>query len=132
MSAHIDLITRTEFGRRFKLGKTRMKKLLAEGLPTKAGKIPTKEAAAWLKANLDPVRRDHWNGNGANTSLNELRRQREALRIEVGRLELDKAKGDIVDRTTVRKFIAGPRKWNARNGWHGYRPHRPASLLRSA
>ena len=107
MSTRTDLITRTEFGRRFKLGKTRMKKLLAEGLPTKAGKIPTKEASAWLKANLDPARRDHWNGNGADASLNELRRQREALKIDVGRLELKKAMGEVVDRAAVRKFIAG-------------------------
>ena len=116
MSTRTDPITRTEFGQRFKLGKTRMKKLLAEGLPTKDGKIPTKEASAWLKANLDPARRDHWNGNGVDTSLNELRRQREALKIEVGRLELEKAKGDIVDRATVREFIAG-RAQMERDAW---------------
>jgi hypothetical protein len=109
-----------------------MKKLLAEGLPTKDGKIPTKEASAWLKANLDPARRDHWNGNGVDTSLNELRRQREALKIEVGRLELEKAKGDIVDRATVREFIAG-RAQMERDAWTAWvSADRPASPLRSA
>jgi hypothetical protein len=107
MSARGDLISQREFGRRHHLSQTRVRALVAAGLPLKNGKVQAARATAWLQTNVDPARRDHWNGNGADASLNELRRQREALKIEVGRLELEKAKGDIVDRAAVRKFIAG-------------------------
>ena len=106
MSAHSDLISQREFGRRHHLSQTRVRALVVAGLPLKNGKVRAASASAWLKTNVDPARRDHWNGNGADTSLNELRRQREALKIEVGRLELEKAKGEIVDRAAVRKYIA--------------------------
>jgi hypothetical protein len=103
MSAHADLITQAEFGRRHRLSRTRMKRLVAEGLPVTDGKVPVKRATKWLRENVDASRKDHWNGDGA--SLNELRRQREAIKIDAGRLELAKASGAVIERSVVRKFL---------------------------
>ena len=104
MRARTDLITKAEFGRRFHIGRTRLKRLVAEGLPTKDGKVPVARAEAWFAANVDPARRNHWNGSDA--SLNEQRRQREALKIDAGRLSLKRASGEVIERATVKRFIA--------------------------
>lgn len=98
-------VTQTEFARRHGFGRTRMKKLIAEGLPIEGGKVPVKAATAWLKANVDPARRNHWNGGDGTASLNELRRQREAQKLEAGRLELQRAAGQVIERSVVLRFI---------------------------
>jgi hypothetical protein len=118
MSAQQQLVTKAEFGRRHHLGRTRMKRLLAEGLPTKNGKLPLAAATAWLKANVDSARKNHWHGNG-DASLNELRRQREALKIDAGRLALRRASGEVVERTAVRQFLVD-RARTERDDWIGW------------
>ena len=107
MSSRNELISKAEFGRRLHISTTRMKKLVADGLPLQSGKVPVARATAWVEGNIDPRRRNHWNGggNGNGASLNELRRQREVLRIETDRLTLQKASNEVVERAVVRAFL---------------------------
>ena len=56
-----------------------------------------------------PPRRNHWNGGDGTASLNELRRQREAQKLEAGRLELQRAAGQVIERSVVLRFIADRR-----------------------
>ena len=119
MSAQSDLISQAEFCRRHRIGRTRLKKLLAEGLPRRGKKIPAARAAAWLAENLDHERKDHWsNGGDADgaASLNELRRQREMLKIDVSRLALARASGEVLERVAVQRFISA-RARTERDAW---------------
>ncbi|MGC2409005.1 MAG: hypothetical protein WA441_03120 [Methyloceanibacter sp.] len=98
MRAKNALITQTEFGRRANLSPSRFRQLKAEGLPLVGKRVDYEKAIAWIEANVDPVRKDNWQG----ASLNDLRRQREEVRVETSKLELAKARGELVERATVR------------------------------
>lgn len=120
MSARQQFITKAEFGRRHHLGRTRLKRLVAEGLPIKDGKVQLEAATAWLKANVDSARKNHWqHGNGGDASLNELRRQREALKIDAGRLALRRVSGEVVERAAVRRFLVDRARME-RDDWIGW------------
>ncbi len=97
-----ELITRAEFGRRVKLSRRRLETLAKQGLPTIDGKVPFHVAKAWLADNVDPARKDHWHGG----SLNDLRREREKIKVDAGRLELARARGELIERAAVRRFLA--------------------------
>jgi hypothetical protein len=97
-----ELVSKAEFGRRRGLGRTRLKQLVADGLPVERGKVPVGKAGAWLDANVDPARQNNWNGG----SLNDLRRQRESIKVDAGRLDLARARGELVERASVRKFLS--------------------------
>ena len=74
---------------------------------------------AWLAENLDHERKDHWsNGGDADgaASLNELRRQREMLKIDVSRLALARASGEVLERVAVQRFISA-RARTERDAW---------------
>jgi hypothetical protein len=75
--------------------------LVREGLPLHRKKVDFAEASAWLEANVDPARKNGWQG----ASLNDLRRQREEVRVETSKLELAKARGELVEREAVKKFL---------------------------
>lgn len=96
------LISQTEFLRRAGFSRSRFKVLVAEGLPLHDGKIDFTEANAWVAANIDPARRNGWQG----ASLNDLRREREEIRVETSKFELAKARGELVERKAVKKFLA--------------------------
>jgi hypothetical protein len=96
------LISQAEFLRRAKLSRSRFKVLVGEGLPMHGKKVDFDEASAWLEANVDPVRKNGWQG----TSLNDLRRQREEVRTETSKLELAKARDELVERTAVKRFLS--------------------------
>lgn len=95
------LLSQTDFARRQKLSLVRIKKLIAEGMPLKAGKVPVAAAEAWLSANVDQGRQNNWGDLG----LNELRRQRETIKIVQGRLALAKSRGELVEQVEVTKFL---------------------------
>jgi len=82
--------------------------LAKQGLPSEQGKIPVRKARAWIAANLDSARKDHWGGTGgaAPKSLNDFRRERERQKVQAGELDLAKARGELVARAEVRKFLA--------------------------
>jgi hypothetical protein len=91
---HKELISKAEFARRAGLSRARVDRLVADGLPLEDGKVAQAKALAWIEANIDPVRKDNWQ----NGSLNDLRRERERVKIEQQKLELAKARGELVER----------------------------------
>jgi hypothetical protein len=87
-------------------------------------------SAALRQANVDSARKNHWDGNG-DASLNELRRQREVLKIDAGRLALRRASGEVVERAAVRQFLAerAHMERDDRISWASAAAARPAAAL---
>jgi hypothetical protein len=56
----------------------------------------------WIEANVDQARKHQWQ----SPSLNDLRRRREELKIECQQIELEKARGELVEREAVKRFIS--------------------------
>ena len=102
MSAKTELVTQTEFARRAGLSSSRFRQLKAEGLPLVGKRVDYEKAVSWMQANVDPTRKDNWQ----NASLNDLRRERERVKIDQQKLELEKARGELVERKAVKKFLA--------------------------
>jgi hypothetical protein len=102
MGAKSKLITQTEFQRRTGLSSSRFRQLKADGLPLVRKRVDYEKALAWIEGNVDPARKDNWQ----NGSLNDLRRERERMKIEQQKLELAKARGELVERKAVKKFLA--------------------------
>jgi hypothetical protein len=102
MRAKNMLISQAEFLRRAKLSRSRFKVLVSEGLPVQGKKIDFAKASAWLEANVDPVRKNGWQ----DPSLNDLRRKREEVRFETSKLKLAKARGELVERVAVKRFLS--------------------------
>jgi hypothetical protein len=96
-----EVISQTSFMRRTGLGRSRLQKLIREGLPQRDGKILLSEALAYLEGAVDPRRQE----SAGDTSLNELRKQREQIRIEESWLEVDR-KGELVEKALVKRFIS--------------------------
>ena len=101
MHAENALITQTEFQRRVGLSPSRFRQLKAEGFPLMGKRVDYEKAMAWMEANVDPARKGNWQDG----SLNDLRRERERMKIEQGKLELAKARGELVERREVKKFL---------------------------
>jgi hypothetical protein len=87
--------------RRRPIRRCSFKVLVRDGLPLHGKKVDFDEASAWVEANVDSARKNGWQG----TSLNDLRRQREEVRIETSKLELAKARGELVERVAVKRFL---------------------------
>ena len=129
----VEFVSKAEFYRKAGISRSRCETLVEAGLPLgKTGKVPLKRALAWVEANVDASRRSHWQGDGRPKtapdraqfsqkqadppSLNDFRRQREAQKVEAGALELAKARGELVARVDVRKFLADRARME-RDGW---------------
>lgn len=95
-------ITQAEFQRRAGLSPSRFRQLKADGLPLVGKRVNYEKAVGWMQANVDPARKDNW----LNGSLNDLRRERERVKIEQQKLELATARGELVERKAVKKFLA--------------------------
>jgi hypothetical protein len=102
MSAKNELITQTEFQRRSGLTASRLRQLKAEGFPLVGKRVDYEKAMAWVEANVDRARKRQWQ----SPSLNDLRRRREQLKIEAQQIELEKARGELVEREAVKRFIS--------------------------
>ena len=98
-----DLISKAELGRRVGLSRARIDRLVADGLPLHDGRIDYPEAAAWIADHVDPIRQEAAKGTA---SLNELRREREAVKVETSRLELARIRGELIDKKLVKRFIS--------------------------
>ena len=95
------LIAQTEFQRRAGLSPSRFRQLKTDGLPLVDKRVDYEKAVGWIEANVDQARKDNWQDG----SLNDLRRERERMKIEQGKLELAKARGELVERKAVSKFL---------------------------
>jgi len=102
MSAKNALITQTEFRRRAGMTASRLRQLKTEGFPLVGKRIDYDKAMAWVEANVDQARKHQWQ----SPSLNDLRRRREELKIESQQIELEKARGELVEREAVKRFIS--------------------------
>ncbi|MGH6864876.1 MAG: hypothetical protein ACREDO_01540 [Methyloceanibacter sp.] len=102
MLANTGLITQAEFLHRAGLRASRFRQLKAEGLPLVGKRVDYEQAVVWMKANLDQARKDNWQ----NGSLNDLRRERARVKIDQQKLELAKARGELIERKAVKKFLA--------------------------
>jgi len=112
MSAKNALVTQTEFQRRAGLTASRLRQLKAEGLPLAGKRVDYEKAMAWVEANVDQARKHQWQ----SPSLNNLRRRREELKIEAQQIELQKARGELVEREMVKRFISERRR-TERDSW---------------
>lgn len=90
------------------LSRGRVRTLLRSGLPKRSAA----EIKKWIKANIDPKRKNHWgkgksgSSNGVNGhSLVDARRENEQVKVEIGKLELAKRRGELIQRAKVQKFI---------------------------
>jgi hypothetical protein len=101
MRAENALMTQAEFQRRTGLSPSRFRQLKADGLPLEGKRVDYDKAVSWMQANVDPTRKDNWQ----NGSLNDLRRERERVKIEQEKLELAKARGELVERKRVERFL---------------------------
>jgi hypothetical protein len=101
-----ECLSRAAFGRLVKLGDARVRRLIADGMPVDAGKIPVAKAQAWMAAHVDTSWRNGWQGAKESESLNDFRRQREAQKVQQGEIEIAKARGELVERAAVKKFVA--------------------------
>jgi hypothetical protein len=126
MSAKNALITQTKFQRRAGLSASRFRQLKAEGLPLVGKRVDYDQAVAWMQANVDPTRKDNWQ----NGSLNDLRRERERVKIEQEKLELAKARGEVVECKAVKRFLA-ERARMERDSWLAWASAASARLAAS-
>ena len=101
-----EYLSRAAFGRLVKLGDARVRRLIADGMPVDGGKIPVAKAQAWMAAHVDTSRRNGWQGAKEGESLNDFRRKREAQKVAAGEIELAKARGELVEKAAVKKFLA--------------------------
>jgi hypothetical protein len=101
-----ECLSRAAFGRLVKLADARVRRLIADGMPAEGTKIPVAKAQAWMAAHVDTSRRNAWQGAKEGESLNDFRRQREAQKVQQGEIEIAKARGELVERAAVKKFIA--------------------------
>jgi hypothetical protein len=97
MSAKNELISQTEFQRRTGLTASRLRQLKAEGFPLVGKRVDYEKAIAWVEANVDQARKHQWQS---------LRRRREELKIEAQQIELEKARGELIEREAVKRFIS--------------------------
>jgi hypothetical protein len=102
MSVKNALITQTEFRRRTGMTASRLRQLKAEGFPLVGKRVDYEKAIAWVETNVDQARKDQWQ----SPSLNDLRRRREQLKIEAQQIELEKARGQLIEREAVKRFIS--------------------------
>lgn len=86
---------------------SRVTQLLGRGLPTEPnGRVSVTKARAWISANLDPHKTKMLQANGqAPAKANGVRQELDGVRVERARLELDRARGSLVDRKTVESAI---------------------------
>jgi hypothetical protein len=109
-SQQVEIVSKAEFCRRAGFTYERLRALIRGGFPlAKTGKVEVAKGMAWLAANVDPARKGHWKGDAdaaKGESLNDFRRQREAQKVQQGEIEIAKARGELIEKAIVKKFIA--------------------------
>lgn len=116
-------VTQTAFAKRVGLSKTRVSKLVREGLPTHGGRIDVAEADAWIAEHVDPVRKDaDARGRKAGISGGSVAAARAAklqADVKLSQLKLGERDGSLVERATVERFIFERARFE-RDQWIGW------------
>lgn len=100
-------LSKAAFAERVGLTRGRISQLIGQGLPvTGDGRIEVEAGLRWMEDNLDPDRRGKGGAQPSTTpSLAEARRLHEIVKVQRARLSLDRERGDLVNRATVRGAV---------------------------
>jgi ribosomal protein L19E len=106
MTAHL---SRRAFAKVIGVSETRIRQHIERGLPvTPEGKIDPDVAKRWLEENTDHQRKNGWKGERRGPegpSLAEEKRSLERIKVQQAQLDLDRARGKLIDRDKVRRFL---------------------------
>lgn len=110
-------VNKSYFANYIGVHKSRVSQLIEKGLPVQPnGKINIANAEAWCDHNLDPARRKAFrDGQAPRTPRVEL----DKIKAERARLDLNQAKGKLVDRGKIEKHIF-ERAQAERDAWIGW------------
>jgi len=116
-------LNQKEFAKHVGLSPSRVRQLLAIGLPANAdGKIDAAKGKEWIDNNLDPKRRDAAKPGFDSSKLGAMARMR-AFKMGVEsrllQIELKRAEGDSLDRAEVEAAAFGRARYE-RDAWHGF------------
>jgi len=96
------VVSKAAFAEELGVAKSRVSQLVTMGLPlTNNGKVPRAEALEWYRANVDQNRRKAL----TTRQLDTPRAKYDAIRAEREQLELDKARGDLINRKAAEKAV---------------------------
>ncbi|MEM6440055.1 MAG: hypothetical protein AAF763_10235 [Pseudomonadota bacterium] len=96
------VLSKSAFADELGLTKARVSQLIDKGLPVRAdGRLDRAAAFAWYRENVSPSRRKALMEPGHVDPRHELVR----IRAEAAQLELDRAKGALIDRAAAEKAI---------------------------
>ena len=125
-----DTLSKRGFAEHIGVTPGRVSQHIARGLPVRAdGKIAIEEAKAWLRENVDQVRRRAQGGDG-DWGDGGSKRAREAAEAELAQLKAQRLAGALIDRAaTLRAIEAQARQ--ERDAWLGWTA-RAAQELASA
>jgi hypothetical protein len=99
-------LTKAAFAEKVGLTRGRISQLIGQGLPVGTdGQIDAEAGLRWMEDNLDPDRRGKGGVAGTTPSLAEARRLHEIVKVQRARLALDRERGDLVNRATVRGAV---------------------------
>ncbi|XWN32166.1 MAG: hypothetical protein ROR55_03355 [Devosia sp.] len=123
------LLTRTALAKHLGVNRQRVGQYINAGLPVDeaTNRINISVAMRWVEENVAHERRGSWADEGH--SLNELRRRREAVRVQREQLELERTRDELIERETVQRFVAGRAKLE-RDAWLAW-ASRAAAVLAS-
>jgi len=97
-------VSKAQFATMVNLSKGRISQLVEQGLPVdQHGRVIIAEARCWMEDNLNPRRRKHSGGQGSAS----VKDRREQVELEKAEIELQRLKGDLIDRRTVERTIYG-------------------------
>jgi hypothetical protein len=106
MTAHL---SRRAFAKSQGISEARVRQFVERGLPvTPDNKIDPVAAKRWIEANLDHQRRNGWKGEGSEpegSSLADMKRSHEQIRIQQAQLDLDRSRGLLIPRSDVKRFL---------------------------
>ncbi len=103
-----DIVTKRGFADLLEVHPSRITQLVAQGLPVEPnGRISVSKASAWIDANLDPDRRKVLRPSDKQPlgAAKSARAEFDRIRTDRARLELEKARGALVDRKAVESAI---------------------------
>lgn len=96
-------VTKSAFAEELGLSKARVSQLVEQGLPLTADgkRVRRLDALAWYRENIAPHRRKAL----ADKPNADPRRELDRVKLEAARIELERARGNLVDRAEAEKAV---------------------------